>query len=80
MASSTKIPIENIRANKDTLLSVKPAAQDANKVTVSVNTTAVPTMAASLRPSVKKTRATTQEVAKINFSISFVALSFAVTP
>ena len=38
MASSTRMPMEKIRANSDTRLSVKPQAQDANKVPASVST------------------------------------------
>ena len=80
MASSTKIPIEKIKANKETRLRVKPQAHDANKVTVSVNTTAVPTIAASLLPRAKNTKATTNAVANNNFWMSLTALSLAVAP
>ena len=40
IASSTRMPIEKINANSDTRLSVKPQAQEANSVTVSVRITA----------------------------------------
>ena len=80
MASSTKMPIEKIRANKDTRFSVKPQAQDANKVADKVKTTATPTIAASRHPKAKNTKATTEAVANSNFSISLTALSLAVTP
>ena len=72
--------MEKIRANSDTRLSVKPQAQDANKVPASVSTTAAPTTAASRRPSVRKTSATTQAVANRSLWISASALSLAVTP
>ena len=62
--------MEKIRANSDTRLSVKPQAQDANRVPASVSTTAAPTTAASRRPSARKTRATTQAVANSSFWIS----------
>ena len=80
MASSTRMPIEKISANSETRFSVKPQAQDANSVTASVSTTALPTMAASRRPSAMKTRATTDAVAKSSFCISFCALSLAEAP
>ncbi len=80
IASSTRMPIEKISANSETRFSVKPQAHDANSVTVNVSTTAVPTIAASRRPSAKNTRATTEAVAKASFCISFMALSLAVAP
>lgn len=72
--------MEKISANSDTRLSVKPQAQDANSVTVSVSSTAEPTMAASRRPRARNTSATTEAVANSSFWISFCALSLAVTP
>ncbi len=72
--------MEKISANSDTRLSVNPQAQLANSVTVSVRITAVPTMAASRRPSAKNTSATTAKVANSSFLISVVALSLAVSP
>ena len=45
--------MEKISANSDTRLSVKPHAHDAKSVTVKVKITALPTMAASLRPSAR---------------------------
>ena len=80
MASSTRMPMEKISANSETRLSVKPQAQDANSVTVSVRITALPTMAASRRPSEKNTSTTTEAVANISFWISLLALSVAVAP
>ena len=80
MASSTRMPMEKIRANSDTRLSVKPQAQDANKVPASVSPTAAPTTAASRRPNVRKTRATTHAVANSSLWIRAWALSLAVTP
>ncbi len=80
IASSTRMPIEKISANSDTRLSVKPQAQDANSVAASVSITAMPTISASRRPSAANTRTTTEAVAKISFSISFIAFSFAVAP
>ena len=67
MASSTKMPIENIKANKDTRFKVKPQAHDANSVTVRVNTTATPTMAASRLPKARNTSTTTDAVANSSF-------------
>jgi len=49
-------------------------------VPASVSTTAAPTITASRRPSVRKTRAMTQAVANPSFWISAWALSLAVTP
>ena len=80
MASSTRMPIEKISANSDTRFSVKPQAQLANSVTVSVRITALPTMAASRRPSAMNTSATTAAVANSSFWISLMALSLAVAP
>ena len=74
------MPIEKISANSETRLSVKPQAHDANSVTVSVRITALPTIAASRRPSAMNTSATTEAVAKSSFSISLTALSLAVAP
>ncbi len=72
--------MEKISANSDTRLSVKPQAQDANSVTVSVRITAVPTMAASRRPSAMNTSATTDSVANSSFLMRVLALSLAVAP
>ena len=80
IASSTRMPIEKISANSDTRFSVKPQAQEANSVTVSVRITALPTIAASRRPSAMNTSATTEAVANSSFWISFCALSLAVAP
>jgi hypothetical protein len=80
MASSTRMPIEKISANSDTRLSVKPQAQEANSVTVSVSPTAMPTISASRRPSSANTSATTEAVAKSSLVISCCALALAVSP
>ena len=80
MASSTRMPIEKISANSDTRLSVKPIAHEANSVSASVSTTALPTTMASRQPSANSTSSTTEPVAKISFWISFCALSVAVWP
>ena len=72
--------MEKMSANSDTRFSVKPQAQEANSVAASVSMTAVPTITASRRPSAAQTSATTDSVAKISFWISFIALSFAVSP
>ena len=80
MASSTRMPMENISANSETRLSVKPQAQEANRVTVSVMMTAVPTISASRQPMVSNTSRMTEAVAKVSFWISLVALSLAVLP
>src|SRR6185295_11840051 len=80
IASSTRMPMEKINANSETRLSVNPHAQEANNVADSVSNTATPTITASRLPSAANTSATTESVAKINFWISFIALSFAVSP
>src|SRR3569623_942425 len=73
--ASTRMPMEKISANSETRLSVKPQAQDANSLAARVSTTAVPTMAASRRPSAKNTSATTRAVASNSFSINLSAFS-----
>ena len=72
--------MEKISANSDTRFSVKPQAHEANSVAASVRITALPTMAASRRPSARNTSATTDAVANSSFWISFCALSLAVAP
>ena len=68
------MPIEKISANSDTRLIVKPIAQDANRVSASVMTTALPTTIASRQPSASSTSSTTESVAKISLWISLVGL------
>ena len=80
IASSTRMPIEKISANRLTRLSVKPHAHDANSVAASVSTTATPTIAASRRPSATSTSATTDSVANTSFEIRSFAFSSAVLP
>ncbi|MPN21650.1 hypothetical protein SDC9_169030 [bioreactor metagenome] len=80
MASSTRMPIENMSANSDTRLSVNPQAHEANSVAASVSSTAAPTISASRLPMANSTSKTTEAVAKISFWISFLALSSAVAP
>ncbi|MDT4833724.1 hypothetical protein FQZ97_673440 [compost metagenome] len=72
--------MEKMSANSDTRLSVKPQAQLANSVAVSVRITAAPTITASRRPSASPTRMITLPVAKISFWISLLALAAAVSP
>ena len=72
--------MEKISANSDTRLSVKPQAQEAKSVAVSVRITAAPTMAASRRPSASPTSTMTDAVAKASFWISLLAFSAAVSP
>ena len=67
IASSTRMPIEKISANRLTRLSVNPHAHDANSVAASVRMTAMPTIAASRRPSATNTSATTDSVANRSF-------------
>ena len=74
------MPIEKISANNETRLSVKPQAQDANRVAARVTTTAEPTMIASRQPSANSTRSTTEAVANTSLVISFLALVSAVAP
>ena len=80
IASSTRMPMEKISANRLTRLSVKPHAQDANSVAASVSSTAMPTIAASRQPSATNTSATTESVANSSLPISIFALSSAVRP
>jgi hypothetical protein len=80
MASSTRMPMEKISANRLTRLSVKPQAQLANSVAVSVRMTAAPTITASRLPSARPTSRITDAVAKASFWISLLALSAAVAP
>ena len=80
IASSTRMPIEKMSAKSDTRLSVKPQAHEAKSVEASVSTTARPTMSASRRPRVAKTRTTTDSVAKTSFLMRLCALSLAVAP
>jgi hypothetical protein len=63
-----------------TRLSVKPQAQLANSVAVSVRITAAPTITASRRPSARPTSRITEPVAKASFWISLLAFSAAVSP
>ena len=74
------MPIEKIKAKSETRLRVKPQAQEANSVAVSVRITAAPTIAASRRPSAKPTNRMTDPVAKASFWISLLAFSAAVWP
>ena len=80
MASSTRMPMEKMSAKRETRLSVNPQAQEAKSVEARVRTTAMPTIAASRRPSVAKTRTTTESVAKTSFLMRLFALSSAVAP
>jgi hypothetical protein len=80
MASSTRMPIEKISANSETRLIVKPIAQDANKVSIRVMTTAVPTTIASRQPSVASTSSTTDRVANSSLWMSRSAFSVEVWP
>ncbi|OAD19817.1 hypothetical protein THIOM_004523 [Candidatus Thiomargarita nelsonii] len=80
MASSTKIPMEKMSANKETRLSVNPQAQEANSVMMSVTETARPTIKASRQPRAINTSKTTKAVAKVSLPISFFALASAVSP
>ena len=80
MASSTRMPMEKISANRDTRLRVKPIAQEANRVTARVSTTAEPITMASRRPSANSTSSTTRLVAKNSFLIRVWALSLAERP
>ena len=80
MASSTRMPMEKMRANRLTRFRVKPQAQEANRVAARVRETAMPTMRASRRPRAKNTSSTTKAVAKSSLPISFWAFSVAVAP
>ena len=72
--------MEKISANRDTRLRVKPIAQEANRVTARVSTTAEPITMASRRPSANSTSSTTRLVAKNSFLIRVWALSLADRP
>ena len=72
--------MEKISANSDTRLSVKPQAQLGEQGARQRQPDRAPTIAASRRPSVRKTRATTQAVANSSLWIRLWALSLAVTP
>ena len=74
------MPMEKIKANRDTRLRVKPQAQEANKVIIRVMTTAVPTIIASRQPRARSTSNTTKAVANASLPISFCAFSSAVWP
>jgi len=80
IASSTRMPIEKIKANSETRLIVKPIASEAKSVSISVMTTALPTTIASRHPNVTSTRTTTQAVANTSLKIRWFALSVAVLP
>ncbi len=80
IASSTRMPIEKMSAKSDTRFRVKPHAHEAKSVAARVSITATPTIKASRRPRVSQTSATTERVAKMSFWMSFIALSFAVSP
>ena len=72
--------MEKMSANRLTRLSVKPQAQLANSVAVSVRMTAPPTITASRLPSARPTSRMTEAVAKPSFWISLLAFSAAVAP
>ena len=74
------MPMEKIKANKDTRFKVNPHAQEAKRVIASVTIMATPTTKDSRAPMVKKTNTTTALVAKISFKIRVLDLSAAVSP
>ncbi|MNJ58618.1 hypothetical protein D3C77_542600 [compost metagenome] len=80
MASSTRMPMEKIRAKRDTRLRVKPQAQLANRVNARVMTMATPTTSASRQPMLTSTSSTTAVVAKISLPMRVLDLVSAVTP
>ncbi len=80
MASSTKIPIEKISANKDTRFNVKPQAHEKNNVIARVTTTAKPTIKACRQPKASRINNTTEPVANSNLVIRVFDLSAAVRP
>ena len=80
IASSTRIPMEKIRANRETRLMVKPQAHEANRVMARVTTTAAPTTRASRQPMAIITSRMTEPVANASLLMSFVALASAVSP
>ncbi len=80
MASSTRMPIEKIRANRETRLSVKPQAQENTRVSSSVTSTDRPTIRAWRQPIVASTSRITETVAETRSRISERALAEAVSP
>jgi hypothetical protein len=80
MASSTRMPIEKISANSDTRLSVKPQAQEANSVAVSVRITATDDHRLAPAQREEHQQPPPKAVAKSSFWISLLALSAAVSP
>ncbi|CSB70571.1 Uncharacterised protein [Vibrio cholerae] len=72
--------MEKINANSDTRLSVKPHAQEANRVIIRVTMMAIPTTSASRQPMVNSTKITTAVVAKASLPIKVLLLSAAVCP
>ena len=80
MASSTRIPIEKIRAKRVTLFKVKPYISLRNKAIERVTGTAKPTTRASLTPKDTAISNTTEKVAINRCSRSSRAFSCAVSP
>ncbi len=80
MASSTRIPIEKIRANKLTRSIVKPNNQAANTVTVITTGMIIKVTKEALQPRNSNTNTVTIKVASPNLNISSSTLAFADAP
>ncbi|GBC88574.1 hypothetical protein HRbin13_00698 [bacterium HR13] len=80
IASSTSIPMANMRANSVTLFRVKPYISLKKRAMARVMGTATPTTAASLMPRATAISSITEKVAIKRCSKSSSAFSFAVSP
>jgi hypothetical protein len=80
MASSTRMPIEKISANRLTRLMVKPISQEANRVSRMVVGITTMTTMPSRQPSAIAISTTIETVASARWNRSSLALSSAVAP
>ena len=80
IASSTRIPIEKISANRLTRLIVKPIRFDANIVSMIVVGMTIAVTPASRQPIAKPINTTMDTVARARWKISSLAFSFALSP
>ncbi len=80
IGSSTKIPMQKIRAKRVTLFKVNPNIMLKNKAIAKVTGTAMPTTKASLTPRTTPIKRMTAKVAMKRCSRSSFAFSLAVSP
>ena len=80
MASSTKIPMEKIRANNEIRFKVNPHAHEANSVMAKVINMAAPTIIPSRQLMLSNTKMMTAKVANNSLAMSLSLLSLAVSP